>query len=34
MQKLLDRLEAKGYVRRDRSGTAHIFTFPKTGKMP
>ena len=26
MQKLLDRLEAKGCVRRDRAGAAHTFT--------
>jgi len=26
VQKLLDRLEAKGYVRRDRHGAAHQFT--------
>jgi BlaI family transcriptional regulator, penicillinase repressor len=25
VQKLLDRLEAKGCVRRDRSGTVHVF---------
>lgn len=26
VQKMLDRLEAKGFVRRDRAGTAHQFT--------
>lgn len=26
VQKLLQRLEAKGYVTRDRSGIAHVFT--------
>ena len=26
MQKLLDRLTAKGHVRRDRAGAAHTFT--------
>src|SRR5260370_470264 len=26
VQKLLDRLEFKGYVRRDRTGTAHTFS--------
>lgn len=25
VQKLLDRLDAKGFVRRDRSGTVHVF---------
>jgi predicted transcriptional regulator len=31
VQKLLQRLETKGYVTRDRSGMAHVFaaTFPK-----
>ena len=31
VQKLLQRLEAKGYVARDRSGMAHVFapTLPK-----
>jgi len=31
VQKLLERLEAKGYVRRDRSHRAHIFS-PKIGR--
>ena len=34
VQKLLDRLEAKGFVHRDRSAAAHTFTRRRRARRP